>query len=114
MVNVLLANDSHSLYHGSLGVDHLVWESLSGHISKRVGGSMDKVNTGEESSYAVTNVMGIGGRSGNVCNFFLCFVFLPFLTDLKNRIMILQMYQHTSDHSIGSTFSFIRDFLLGM
>ena len=58
----------------------------------------------------MTNVMGIGGRSGNVCNFFLCFVFLPFLTDLKNEIMILQMYQHTSDHSIGSTFSFIRDF----
>ena len=71
------------LCHGSRGVDDLVWESLSGHISKRVGGSMDMVNTEEESSYAVTNVMGIGGRSGNVCNFFLCFVFLPFQRDRK-------------------------------
>ena len=66
------------LCHGSLGVDDLVWESLSGHISKRVGGSMDKVNTGEESSYAVTNVMGIWGRSGNVCNIFFALYFCRF------------------------------------
>ena len=57
-------------------------------------GVWTRLTQGEESSYAVTNVMGIGGRSGNVCNFFLCFVFLPFQTDLENRTGILKMFQN--------------------
>ena len=32
------------LCHGSRGVDDLVWECLSGHISNGMGGSMDMVN----------------------------------------------------------------------